>query len=280
MTWYRKIDGMAHQARKRFGQHFLVDQSIIAAIISRIRPHSLDRVLEIGPGLGAMTFSLIDHLSTLDVVELDRDLVKYWQAKEISKLQIYEADALQFDFLDWANLAQQDLVIKNHAGRVKIVGNLPYNISSPLLFHLMLAIESVDEQIFMLQKEVVDRMVAKVGDSEYGRLSVMLGARYQIEHCFDVPPVSFDPPPKVNSAIVAMYPRRGTGISAAVWHAMEILVAKAFAQRRKVLANNLGDYKQILDLNGSILRARAQEISIEQYLLWAEQIVDRSGTDH
>jgi len=271
---------MAHQARKRFGQHFLVDQSIIAAIISRIRPHSLDRVLEIGPGLGAMTFSLIDHLSTLDVVELDRDLVKYWQAKQISKLQIYEADALQFDFLDWANLAQQDLVIKNHAGRVKIVGNLPYNISSPLLFHLMMAIESVDEQIFMLQKEVVDRMVAKVGDSEYGRLSVMLGARYQIEHCFDVPPVSFDPPPKVNSAIVAMYPRRGTGISAAVWHAMEILVAKAFAQRRKVLANNLGDYKQILDLNGSILRARAQEISIEQYLLWAEQIVDRSGTDH
>ena len=125
MTWCRKIDGMAHQARKRFGQHFLVDQSIIAAIISRIRPHSLDRVLEIGPGLGAMTFSLIDHLSTLDVVELDRDLVTYWQAKEISKLQIYEADALQFNFLDWANLAQQDLVLKNRAGRVKIVGNLP-----------------------------------------------------------------------------------------------------------------------------------------------------------
>jgi len=271
---------MAHQARKRFGQHFLVDQSIIAAIISRIRPHSLDRVLEIGPGLGAMTFSLIDHLSTLDVVELDRDLVTYWQAKEISKLQIYEADALQFNFLDWANLAQQDLVLKNRAGRVKIVGNLPYNISSPLLFHLMMAIESVDEQIFMLQKEVVDRMVAQVGDSEYGRLSVMLGARYQIEHCFDVPPESFDPPPKVNSAIVAMYPKRGAGISAAVWRAMEILVAKAFAQRRKVLANNLGEYKQILNLDGAILRARAQEISIEQYLLWAEQIVDRSGTDH
>jgi len=264
---------MAHQARKRFGQHFLTDSSIINAIIARIHPGPQDRVIEIGPGLGAMTFPLLDQGISLEVVEIDRDLIEFWQKKNLTQLSIYQADALDYDFANWAKTALDAMKYSQSNGRVKIVGNLPYNISTPLLFHLIDAIEYVDEQIFMLQKEVIDRMVAKPGDSEYGRLSVMLQIRYHLELCFEVPPTAFEPPPKVNSAIVAMYPKKDIGISSLQWNALEKIVAKAFSQRRKVLANNLGEYKDLLELDQEVLRSRAQDIDGLTYLSWANKLV-------
>jgi 16S rRNA (adenine1518-N6/adenine1519-N6)-dimethyltransferase len=136
------------------------------------------------------------------------------------------------------------------------------------------AVESVDEQIFMLQKEVIDRMVAQPGDSEYGRLSVMLQMRYHLELCFEVPPSAFEPPPKVNSAIVAMYPKKNIGITPLQWTALEKIVAKAFSQRRKVLANNLSEYKEVLELDQHVLRSRAQDIDGPTFLSWANKLVD------
>ena len=264
---------MIHQARKRFGQHFLTDQSIIHAIISRIQPQVADHIIEIGPGLGAMTLPLLASQIDLEVIEIDRDLVDYWQKKNIAQLSIYQADALNFSFLNWARDALEQIKEKQTNGLVKIVGNLPYNISTPLLFHLVEAIEYVDVQIFMLQKEVIDRMVAKPGDTDYGRLSVMLQIRYHLELCFEVPPSAFEPPPKVNSAIVAMYPKKNIDISSDLWIALEKIVAKAFSQRRKVLANNLAEYKEILGLDQQILRSRAQDIDGQTYLSWAKKLV-------
>ena len=264
---------MAHQARKRFGQHFLTDASIIDAIIARIHPGAEDRIIEIGPGLGAMTFPLLEQGISLEVVEIDRDLIEFWQKKNIAQLTIYQADALDYDFANWASMALEQIRQSSSNGRVKIVGNLPYNISTPLLFHLIDAIEHVDEQILMLQKEVIDRMVAKPGDSEYGRLSVMLQIRYHLELCFEVPPTAFEPPPKVNSAIVAMYPKKNIDMSQLQWNALEKIVAKAFSQRRKVLANNLSEYKDLLELDQHILRSRAQDIDGPTYLSWANKLV-------
>jgi 16S rRNA (adenine1518-N6/adenine1519-N6)-dimethyltransferase len=267
---------MAHQARKRFGQHFLTDPSIINAIVSRINPQQVDRIIEIGPGLGAMTLPLLAQNIALELVEIDRDLVDYWQKKNIQQITMYQADALNYDFASWSKQAIEQIKNDKTNGKVKIVGNLPYNISTPLLFHLMSAIDFVDEQLFMLQKEVVQRMVAKPGDSDYGRLSVMLQIRYHLEHCFDVPPTAFEPPPKVDSAIVIMYPKKNLHFSTALWSALEKLVAKAFSQRRKVLANNLPEYKDILNLDQQVLRSRAQDIDGQTYLEWAKILVQET----
>jgi 16S rRNA (adenine1518-N6/adenine1519-N6)-dimethyltransferase len=260
---------VAHQARKRFGQHFLVDSGIIHAIVRAIEPDPHDAVIEIGPGLGAMTRPLLASLNEMAVVELDRDLVKRWQSEAQKNLTIYEADALKFDFLAWAKNAREK-VQKNHTqAKVKIVGNLPYNISSPLLFHLMEAADFVDEQVFMLQAEVIERMVAQHGDSEYSRLSVMLQSRYHLENVLDVPPDAFDPPPKVDSAVVKMIPRIDLKLSALEYSSLASLVSMAFAQRRKVLRNNLSAVKERLNLSEETLALRAQDISVEDYITWA-----------
>jgi 16S rRNA (adenine1518-N6/adenine1519-N6)-dimethyltransferase len=277
---------MAHQARKRFGQHFLTDVGCINAIVAAIRPDSSDRVIEIGPGLGAMTLPLMDQLGHMEVVEIDRDLVAHWQKKNLQGLTIHQADALKFDFRAWARECKEGKEVKEvkeyketqegqqnkSTPRVKIVGNLPYNISSPLLFHLIDAIDYVDEQVFMLQLEVVERMVAKPGSSDYGRLSVMLQARYHMENRIDVPPEAFDPPPKVDSAVVEMIPNRDQSITQEVWTALEKIVQAAFAQRRKMLANNLGEFKEKLQLDEQTLKARAQDISVQTYIEWAKQL--------
>lgn len=263
---------MAHQARKRFGQHFLTDANYINAIVSAIRPKSGDRVVEIGPGLGAMTLPLLNQLDQLDVVEIDRDLVSFWSKKNISNLQIHQADALKFDFRQWALEAKADMASKKTSGSVKIVGNLPYNISSPLLFHLISAIDQVDEQVFMLQLEVVERMVAAPGSSDYSRLSVMLQAKYHMENRIDIPPEAFEPPPKVDSAVVEMIPRRDFQISGEVWRNLEKIVAASFAQRRKMLGNNLKDYKEKLSLDAEVLKSRAQDIPVEVYIEWAKAL--------
>jgi len=253
-----------HQARKRFGQNFLHDEGIIHAIVSLIGPSGDAAILEIGPGLGALTKPLLANLAHLDLLEIDRDLVAYWRKQQLPGLTITEGDALSFDFLAWAREKKS-----SGAKQIKVVGNLPYNISSPLLFHLVGAATEIDEQVFMLQAEVVERMVADAGSSEYSRLSVMLQARYHLEKILDVPPEAFDPQPKVNSAVVRMIPRSNFNTSPEEWRALEKVVAAAFAQRRKMLRTNLQDYLGRLQLQDDDLTKRAQDISVARYLEWA-----------
>jgi 16S rRNA (adenine1518-N6/adenine1519-N6)-dimethyltransferase len=257
---------MMHRARKRFGQNFLQDSGVIYSIIAAINPSENMHVIEIGPGLGALTRPLLSNLDHLDLLEIDRDLVAYWSQENLAGLNVIEGDALKFDFLEWANARP------SNAGLCKVVGNLPYNISSPLLFHLVSAAHAIDEQVFMLQAEVVERMVSKAGGSEFSRLSVMLQARYDMEQVLDVPPEAFDPQPKVNSAVVRMIPRRDFSLSDAQWHALEKVVAAAFSQRRKMLRTNLSAFADRLSLSESELKARAQDIPVARYIEWAKTL--------
>ena len=255
-----------HRARKRFGQNFLQDNGIIYSIVALINPGQGMHVIEIGPGLGALTRPLLDNLEQLDLLEIDRDLVAYWNQENLKGLKVIEGDALKFDFLEWA---------KNRAdkkGLCKVVGNLPYNISSPLLFHLVSAAKEIDEQVFMLQAEVVERMVASAGSSDFSRLSVMLQARYDMELVLEVPPEAFDPMPKVNSAVVRMIPRRDFDLSDMQWHSLEKVVAAAFSQRRKMLRTNLQAFADRLHLTDEELKARAQDISVDRYIEWAKTL--------
>jgi 16S rRNA (adenine1518-N6/adenine1519-N6)-dimethyltransferase len=255
-----------HRARKRFGQNFLQDDGVIYSIVALINPAPEMHVIEIGPGLGALTRPLLRNLEQLDLLEIDRDLVAYWNQQNLQGLKVIEGDALQFDFSEWAQSRS------GKTGLRKVVGNLPYNISSPLLFHLVSAASVVDEQIFMLQAEVVERMVATAGSSDFSRLSVMLQARYDMELVLEVPPEAFDPQPKVNSAVVRMIPRQDFDLSFAQWSALEQIVAAAFAQRRKMLRTNLQAYADRLKLTEAELKARAQDISVDRYIEWAKVI--------
>jgi 16S rRNA (adenine1518-N6/adenine1519-N6)-dimethyltransferase len=257
---------MTHRARKRFGQNFLQDSGVIYSIVAAINPSENMHIIEIGPGLGALTRPLLSNLDRLDLLEIDRDLVAYWNQENLSGLNVIEGDALKFDFLEWANARPAN------SGLCKVVGNLPYNISSPLLFHLVSAAHAIDEQVFMLQAEVVERMVSKAGGSEFSRLSVMLQARYDMEQVLEVPPEAFDPQPKVNSAVVRMIPRRDFSLSDAQWHALEKVVAAAFSQRRKMLRTNLSAFADRLSLSESELKARAQDIPVERYIEWAKTL--------
>ena len=248
---------MKHIPRKRFGQNFLTDQNVLSEIIRVIAPAADDARVVIGPGQGAMTALLLAQLSRLQVVELDRDLVTLLQKKFSSdKLIIHSGDALQFDFG----------TLQPTQGKLRIVGNLPYNISSPLLFHLAQYAQQVEDQHFMLQKEVVQRMVAPPGGKDYGRLSVMLQWRYQMEMLFIVPPSAFDPPPKVDSAIVRMRPIESP--LACEQARLEQVVTQAFSQRRKVIRNSLGGLftEQQLITAGIDPQARPETISLEQYV--------------
>ena len=253
-----------HRARKRFGQNFLQDGGIIHSIVALINPSSDMHLIEVGPGLGALTRPLLGNVEQLDLLEIDRDLVAYWNEQDLKGLTVIEGDALQFDFISWA---------QNRSGRTglcKVVGNLPYNISSPLLFHLVGAAKVIDEQVFMLQAEVVERMVAPAGSSDFSRLSVMLQARYDMEQVLEVPPEAFDPQPKVNSAVVRMIPRQDFDLSDAQWSALEKVVAAAFSQRRKMLRTNLQACADRLKLSELELKARAQDISVDRYIEWAK----------
>lgn len=259
---------MMHRARKRFGQNFLQDSGVIYSIVAAINPSPDMHVIEIGPGLGALTRPLLGGLEHLDLLEIDRDLVAYWNAENLPGLNVVEGDALKFDFLEWAKSNSSS------GGVCKVVGNLPYNISSPLLFHLVSAADLINEQVFMLQAEVVERMVSKAGGSEFSRLSVMLQARYDMELILEVPPEAFDPQPKVNSAVVRMIPRKDFSLNHAQWHALEKVVAAAFSQRRKMLRTNLAAYAQRLRLSEAELKARAQDISVDRYIEWAKVLAN------
>lgn len=251
---------MKHIPRKRFGQNFLTDQAVLHDIIRVIAPQANDVMVEIGPGLAAMTRLLLEQLRELHVVELDRDLVERLNKTfDPKRLHVHAGDALQFDF---ATLAPAE-------GKLRVVGNLPYNISSPLLFHLSEIAHRVQDQHFMLQKEVVDRMVAQPGSKTYGRLSVMLQWRYHMELLFIVPPTAFDPPPQVDSAIVRMIPlAQPLPCDAA---RLEAVVQKAFSQRRKTLRNCLAGMFTEADLIsvGIDPQARAETVGVEGYVALA-----------
>lgn len=246
---------MKHIPRKRFGQHFLVDQNIIHAIVDAIHPHPDEILVEIGPGLGALTKPLLARIPRLHVVELDRDIIarlkKIWPPE---KLAIHEGDALKFDF-------------GSIGAPIQVCGNLPYNISSPLMFHLMEYATSISSMTFMLQKEVVDRMVAAPSTSEYGRLSVMLQRRFHMETLFDVPPEAFDPPPRVDSAIVRMIPKKSGEYPVLDEQRFSEVVAAAFSQRRKTLKNTLGELIGIAPFEavGISPKLRAENLSVEEF---------------
>ena len=250
----------SHRARKRFGQHFLVDDAIIDGIVRTIGPAPGQPLVEIGPGLGALTFPLLTRCPAFTVIELDRDLAA--RLRQQPGLDVIEADVLSVDF---AALSAR------LGGRLRVVGNLPYNISTPILFHLLAVVDHVQDQHFMLQKEVVDRMAAAPGSKDYGRLSVMLQWRYQIDSVLDVPPEAFDPPPRVDSAVVRMEPLRA--VDKVDGARLSALVAVAFSQRRKILRGTLGRWIEQQGIQTDFdLQRRAEEVPVAEYLALARRV--------
>ena len=246
---------MKHQARKRFGQHFLTDTFVIEQIVSAIAPIAGEQMVEIGPGLAALTQPLVERLGKLTVIELDRDLVLRLQAHP--QLNVIASDVLRVDFTELAKTLETP--------KLRVVGNLPYNISTPILFHLLTHVVAIKDQHFMLQKEVVDRMVAKPCTSDYSRLSVMLQWRYAMENVLLVPPEAFAPPPRVDSAIVRMLPlAEPPELNVKT---LETLVQTAFSQRRKLLRHTLGKWLEEKKFGGDFdVHRRAEEVPVAEYV--------------
>ncbi|MGY8904715.1 MAG: 16S rRNA (adenine(1518)-N(6)/adenine(1519)-N(6))-dimethyltransferase RsmA [Burkholderiales bacterium] len=242
---------MRHIPRKRFGQHFLTDATIIGAIVDAIAPEAGQQMVEIGPGLAAMTQPLVERLGHLTVIELDRDLAA--RLRGHGQLTVVESDVLRVDF---SQISQSGL---------RVVGNLPYNISTPILFHLLPFAHGVIDQHFMLQKEVVDRMVAKPCTADYGRLSVILQWRYAMENVLHVPPEAFNPPPRVQSALVRMLPHaKPVALDVLL---LSALVQVAFSQRRKLMRHSLGPWLAQRSYDGNFdLARRAEEVPVQAYL--------------
>ena len=258
---------MQHRARKRFGQNFLHDPRIIQGIVNAIHPQPGEHLVEIGPGMGAITLPLVASGAWVDVVELDRDLVPILQQKlaPASNLRIHQHDALKFDFCALAGEQQ----------KLRVLGNLPYNISTPLIFHLLDQAHCIHDMHFMLQKEVVDRLAASPGCADYGRLGIMVQSRCAVEHLFTVPPGAFNPIPKVDSAIVRLTPYAQPPVLIRDQALFAKVVAQAFQQRRKTLRNNL---KGLID--ATALEAlnidpgrRPETLSLEEFAAIANALV-------
>jgi 16S rRNA (adenine1518-N6/adenine1519-N6)-dimethyltransferase len=259
-----------HAPRKRFGQHFLHDPGVVRRIIGALAPQPGQAIVEIGPGLGALTLPLLPQVDELHVVELDRDVIPRLQAACAGhgRLHIHQADALAFDFRTLAP----------PGGKLRLLGNLPYNISTPLLFHLLTQADAIADMLFMLQKEVVERMVAQAGDEAYGRLSVSLAAQAEVKALFDVGRGAFSPPPKVESAVVRLIPRPAP-FPIDDHPTYSRVVAMAFSQRRKTLSNALRnlltrDEISRLDIDS---QARAERISPAQFAQLANYVTAREG---
>jgi 16S rRNA (adenine1518-N6/adenine1519-N6)-dimethyltransferase len=250
-----------HHPRKRFGQHFLADPAVIDAIVRAIDPRPGQALVEIGPGLAALTQPLAERLGRLTVIELDRDLAARLRANP--RLDVIEADALTVDFAR--------IPLAPPATQLRVCGNLPYNISTPILFHLLPFADKIQDQHFMLQKEVIDRMVAAPASADYGRLSVMLQWRYAMEHLLTVPPAAFNPPPRVNSAVVRMTPRATFAPLDAA--AFSELVRTAFSQRRKLLRHTLGKWLDARGFAGAFdVQRRAEEVAVDEYVQLAAEL--------
>ena len=245
-------------ARKRFGQHFLVDDTVIHRIVGAIDPRPGQALVEVGPGRGALTGPLLAAAGALTVIELDRDLAA--RLRRTPGLDVVEADVLNVDF--------RALAIAAAGRKLRVVGNLPYNISTPILFHLLDSSDVIADQHFMLQKEVVDRIAAVPGNKDYGRLTVMLQWRYEIEPLLDVSPASFDPPPRVDSAVLRMTPLPARqGVDPAL---LRELVTVAFSQRRKLLRHTLGRWlDQRAGAPAFDVQRRAEEVAVEDYVALA-----------
>jgi 16S rRNA (adenine1518-N6/adenine1519-N6)-dimethyltransferase len=258
-----------HQPRKRFGQNFLHDANILRNMVAAIAPEPGQKVIEIGPGRGALTFPLLEQTGTLTVVELDRDLIEPLRARaaEFGELTIHNVDALRFDF---AALAAADQPLR-------IVGNLPYNISTPLIFHLLQQAEVIHDMHFLLQKEVVDRMAAAPGGKEYGRLSIMVQYHCRVEPLFGVGPGAFYPPPKVDSAFVRLIPHKTLPIAARDPAILEKLVRQAFSQRRKTLRRSLKSMvtETLLQDVGIDPGNRPEQISISDFVNLANALANK-----
>ena len=253
---------MNHQPRKRFGQNFLNDAQVISRIVESINPGTAQNMVEVGPGLGALTLPLLEQLSELQVIEIDRDLIAKLQQRKLPNLVIHERDVLT---VDWSSLAVEE--------RIRVVGNLPYNIGTPLLLKLLDAREHVQDVHVMLQKEVVDRLCAQTGTRAYGRLSVLMQSCFDIQALFDVPPEAFTPPPKVQSAVVRLTPLTQSP-NAELIEKLSQATRLAFGNKRKTLRNNL---KQTLSADslsavGIDPQARAETLSLEQFLLIAKML--------
>jgi 16S rRNA (adenine1518-N6/adenine1519-N6)-dimethyltransferase len=252
-----------HIARKRFGQHFLTDKNIITDIVDAINPQAGQVIVEIGPGLAALTQPLVERLGHLTVIELDRDLAARLRLHQ--HLTVIESDVLKVDFSKILTSAQD-------TQKIRVVGNLPYNISTPILFHLLEHVEHIQDQYFMLQKEVIDRMVAPADSSDYSRLSVMLQWRYDMANILFVPPTSFDPPPRVDSAIVSMLPRANPPLVDV--DRLSELVQVAFSQRRKLMRHTLGKWLEEKKYSGNFdVKRRAQEVPVQEYIDLAQSVV-------
>lgn len=275
---------MKHIARKRFGQHFLTDDAIIHAIVDAIAPLPGQAVVEIGPGLAALTQPLVERLGHLTVIEIDRDLAA--QLRQHPHLSVIESDVLNVHFsqllADMGSAWPQGQAADARASapavsrKLRVVGNLPYNISTPILFHLLTHVDAVADQHFMLQKEVIDRMVAAPCTSDYSRLSVMLQWRYQMHNVLFVPPASFEPPPRVDSAVVRMVPWDEPPVLKV--QTLATVVQVAFSQRRKILRNTLGKWLDEHQFEGDFdLQRRAEEVPVEEYVRLAQSLA--SATD-
>lgn len=251
-----------HRPRRRFSQNFLVDDAAIAAIVDAVRPMPGDRMVEIGPGLAALTEPLSRVVQPLHVVEIDRDIVARLRERYApARVAVHEGDALEFDFTTLGPA-------------LRVVGNLPYHISTPILFHLAHSAHVIDDIHVMLQLEVVERMIAEPGASDYGRLSVMLQYRFEMEKVLDVSAASFDPPPRVESAVVRLIPHPSTALTAADPGRLERVVAQAFSQRRKTLKNTLGNVLGAADFAtlGIDPGARAQTLAVADFVRIANHL--------
>ena len=252
---------MKHIAKKRFGQNFLTDQGVIYSLVEAISPKTDDLMVEIGPGLGALTQPLLKQLNHLHVVEIDRDIISWMESfYPKDKITIHNLDALKFNFSELAKLSP--------ANKIRVTGNLPYNISTPILFHLLSNIDNIIDMHFMLQKEVVERMVAAPSTSEYGRLSVMLQYKLKLEYLITVPPEAFDPAPKVESAFVRCIPYAALPHPAKDEDLFAKVVTAAFGQRRKTLRNTLKGYLDDagftqLNIDSQL---RAENLSVAQFV--------------
>ena len=265
---------VAHKARKRFGQNFLHDHGVIRRIIRAISPHESDQMVEIGPGLGALTEELLSEAGELDAVELDRDLPPILRTKFFmygDKFRIHEADAMKFDFSQ----------LRKGEERLRIVGNLPYNISTQLIFHLLSHSDNVEDMHFMLQKEVVDRMAAGPGENNYGRLGIMAQYYCNVESLFKVPPGAFNPAPKVDSAIIRLTPYHDLPYVAEDVEQFKTVVRTAFNMRRKTLRNNLKPLlsAEALESIGIDPTLRPERLSVADFVTISNYLTQHKGKE-